>query len=38
MNVGVPGEQSTTAFWVIVSTMCVTLGGLLYYFRKRGFL
>jgi magnesium transporter len=38
MNVHVPGEQSITAFWIIIATMVVTLGSLLYYFRKRGFL
>ena len=38
MNVAVPGEGSIHAFWVIVVVMGVTLGGLLYYFRKRGFL
>ena len=38
MNVGVPGEQSLTAFWVIVAVMVTVLSGLLYYFRKRGFL
>jgi magnesium transporter len=38
MNVGVPGEGSSHAFWVILGVMCVTLGGVAYYFRKRGFL
>src|SRR3954454_19290890 len=38
MNVRVPGEQSITAFWVIIATMFVILSGLLYYFRRRGFL
>jgi magnesium transporter len=38
MNVGVPGERSMAAFWVIIGVMAVTLSGLLYYFRKRGFL
>ncbi len=38
MNVGVPGEQSVAAFWVIIAVMGVTLAALLYYFRKRGFL
>jgi magnesium transporter len=38
MNVGVVGEGSRAAFWVLIGTMGVTLGALLYYFRKRGFL
>jgi magnesium transporter len=38
MNVRVPGEESTVAFWTIIAVMAVTLSGLLYYFRKRGFL
>jgi magnesium transporter len=38
MNVGVPGEGSSHAFWVILGVMGVTLGGVAYYFRKRGFL
>jgi magnesium transporter len=38
MNVRVPGEESTVAFWTIIVAMSVTLSGLLYYFRKRGFL
>src|SRR4051812_5171032 len=38
MNVGVPGEGSVHAFWVILGVMGVTLGALAYYFRKRGFL
>jgi magnesium transporter len=38
MNVGVPGEESLTGFWIIIGTMVVTLSGLLYYFRKRGFI
>src|SRR5215212_287851 len=38
MNTHVPGEETATGFWVVVSVMVVTLGALLYYFRKRGFL
>jgi magnesium transporter len=38
MNVGVPGEQDTTAFWEIVVAMLVLLGGMAYYFRRRGWL
>jgi magnesium transporter len=38
MNVGVPGEGSTPAFWEIVLAMVALLGGLIYYFRRRGWL
>jgi magnesium transporter len=38
MNVRVPGEQSLTAFWIIIVTMVVMLGGMLGYFRHRGWL
>ena len=38
MNVGVPGEQSTTAFWVIMAFMVLLLGGMIAYFRRRGWL
>jgi magnesium transporter len=38
MNVGVPGEQSTAAFWEIIGAMIVLLGGMAYYFRRRGWL
>jgi magnesium transporter len=38
MNVGVPGEQDTTAFWEILVAMLVLLGGMAYYFRRRGWL
>jgi magnesium transporter len=38
MNVGVPGEQSMSAFWAIVVAMVVLLGGMVYYFRRRGWL
>jgi len=38
MNVKVPGEASLTAFWVIMGSMVLVLGGMLAYFRKRGFL
>src|SRR4051794_16433146 len=38
MNVGVPGEQSVTAFWVIVIAMVGLLGAMVYYFRRRGWL
>jgi magnesium transporter len=38
MNVGVPGEQSIHAFWIIVVAMVLLLGGLLLFFRRRGWL
>jgi magnesium transporter len=38
MNVGVPGQGSTTAFWGIIATMVATLAGLLGFFRWRGWL
>ena len=38
MNVAFPGAGTTTAFWVIVSAMIVTLAGMVWYFRRRGFL
>jgi magnesium transporter len=38
MNVGVPGEGDTTAFWIVIGVMVAMLGGMLGYFRKRGWL
>jgi magnesium transporter len=38
MNVGVPGEADMTAFWAILAGMVVLLGGMVVYFRKRGWL
>jgi len=38
MNVRVPGEQSMTAFWVVLAGMLILLGGMLAAFRKRGWL
>jgi magnesium transporter len=38
MNVGVPGEQSHTAFWVVVGAMIALLAGMLGFFRSRGWL
>ncbi len=38
MNVGVPGEGSTTAFWVVVGTMAAILISMVAYFRRRGWL
>jgi len=38
MNVGVPGEGSEPAFWVIIACMVVLLVTLLGWFRRRGWL
>jgi magnesium transporter len=38
MNVGVPGESSTTAFWVIIGLMVVLLASMVAYFRRQGWL
>jgi magnesium transporter len=38
MNVGVPGEENMAAFWAIIGAMVGLLGGLIYYFRRRGWL
>src|SRR3954452_18708681 len=38
MNVGVPGQGSHTAFWVIVAAMVGVLAGMLAFFRRRGWL
>ena len=38
MNVGVPGEGSVHAFWVIMVVMVGVLGSMLYIFRRRGWL
>ncbi len=38
MNVGIPGEGDTTAFWVITGSMIVLLVSMVTYFRRRGWL
>jgi magnesium transporter len=38
MNVGVPGEQSLTAFYVIAGVMVILLVSMVAFFRKRGWL
>ena len=38
MNVGVPGEGNTGAFWIIMGGMVALLSGMVGYFRKRGWL
>jgi magnesium transporter len=38
MNVRVPGEGSTPAFWEITGVMLVLMIGMVGFFRKRGWL
>jgi magnesium transporter len=38
MNVYVPGDHSLVAFWIIIGVMICVLGGLVAFFRKRGWL
>jgi magnesium transporter len=38
MNVGVPGQGSQAAFWVIVGVMLGVLVSMVWWFRRRGFL
>jgi magnesium transporter len=38
MNVRVPGQGSIEAFWVLIGVMVAVLGGMLWLFRRRGFL
>jgi magnesium transporter len=39
MNVPLPGiEETAIEFWAIIALMAATLAGVLYFFRKRGFL
>ncbi|MGH2945392.1 MAG: magnesium/cobalt transporter CorA [Solirubrobacteraceae bacterium] len=38
MNVAVPGERDTGAFWAILAGMLVLLAGMVVYFRHRGWL
>ena len=38
MNVGVPGEGSVAAFWIIAGAMVAMLTGMIGYFRHRGWL
>jgi magnesium transporter len=38
MNVHVPGESDTTAFYVVLGIMVFVLVGLLALFRRRGWL
>jgi magnesium transporter len=38
MNVAVPGEGDTTAFWVVAASMVTLLVAMVTYFRRRGWL
>jgi magnesium transporter len=38
MNVHVPGEGDVAAFWFVIAAMVLMLGGMLGYFRHRGWL
>jgi Mg2+ and Co2+ transporter CorA len=38
MNVHVPGQDTTHAFWIIMVAMVVLLGALVAFFRRRGWL
>jgi magnesium transporter len=38
MNVGVPGEGDTGAFYAVLGVMAAILVGMLAYFRRRGWL
>jgi magnesium transporter len=38
MNLGVPGEDTTEAFWAVIALMVAMLGGMVGYFRRRGWL
>jgi magnesium transporter len=38
MNVSVPGEGGTEAFWLIMGGMVTLLTGMIAYFRRRGWL
>jgi magnesium transporter len=38
MNVRVPGEETTTGFWLVIAAMVCVLVGMLGYFKRRGWL
>jgi magnesium transporter len=38
MNSHVPGEQSTTGFWIVIGCMVAILLGMIIYFKRRGWL
>src|ERR687884_211745 len=38
MNVGVPGEHSTTAFWIVIAVMILMVVGVIAFFRRKRWL
>jgi magnesium transporter len=38
MNFDLPGDEGLTEFWVVIALMLITLGGVLLFFRRRGYL
>jgi magnesium transporter len=38
MNFDLPGDEGLTEFWVVIGLMLLTLGGVLLFFRRRGYL
>ena len=38
MNVGLPGEDTEAAFWVVVGAMLALLVGMLAFFKRRGWI
>jgi magnesium transporter len=38
MNFDLPGDEGLAEFWVVIGLMLVTLGGVLLFFRRRGYL
>jgi len=38
MNFDLPGDEGLTEFWVVIALMLLTLGGVLLFFRRRGYL
>ncbi len=38
MNFDLPGDEGLTEFWIVIALMLATLGGVLLFFRRRGYL
>jgi magnesium transporter len=38
MNFDLPGDEGLTEFWIVIGLMLLTLGGVLLFFRRRGYL
>jgi magnesium transporter len=38
MNVGIPGQGSKTAFWIVIGSMLALAVGMIAFFRRRGWL